>query len=91
MHVCACVCVASVCCLPRVSVGRRVDQPTQHHSPANPPTQRQYEKDGTEFDSTEYMAETPHWALKGAIEEGFDPAVRESKQRVFVHAWEWIG
>lgn len=37
---------------------------------------KQYERDGTEFDSTDYMAETPHWALKDAIEEGFDPAVR---------------
>lgn len=35
----------------------------------------QYEQDGTEFDATEYMAETPGWALKDAVEEGFDPAV----------------
>lgn len=34
----------------------------------------QYEQDGSEFSSVDYMAETPHWALKGAVEEGFDPS-----------------
>lgn len=33
----------------------------------------QYELDGSEFSSTDYMAETPAWVLKGAPEEGFDP------------------
>ncbi|TFJ84555.1 hypothetical protein NSK_004020 [Nannochloropsis salina CCMP1776] len=32
-----------------------------------------FEKDGTEFDASDYCAETPAWALKGAPEEGFDP------------------
>ncbi|GAB5033732.1 trna wybutosine-synthesizing protein 1 homolog [Nannochloropsis oceanica] len=32
-----------------------------------------FEKDGTEFDSADYCAETPSWALKGSPEEGFDP------------------
>jgi hypothetical protein len=49
---------------------------THTHTHTHTQNTAQYEKDGTEFDSTEYMAETPHWALKGAIEEGFDPVVR---------------
>ena len=41
-----------------------------------------YEHDGTEFDSTDYMVETPQWALKGSEEQGFDPVevrVRKTK------------
>jgi len=47
-----------------------------------------YEHDGTEFDSTDYMVETPDWALKGSEEQGFDP-VEVGSSGFWWKGWRW--
>jgi tRNA wybutosine-synthesizing protein 1 len=47
---------------------------------------RDYELNGTEFTSLDYIAKTPTWALHGAKEAGFDPCdirhLRKSKKDI---------